>query len=1033
MSDFDQQIQEDLDILDKYVKPHLSKKGFNILRKGCQTRNNILWDRYLHPNLLGSNEWRHGLDELLISETEATCAEHAEDVVFQNSMYIAVESNFLEPGKNSKLSHTIKEVQDFIDSPTAGMEVATYFTNYMREPKTETVPDPKRPGCTRLAYESPKERVIGADFWVFTYEYDADKDWSPEDKIGLLDRQLCNAVGASNKTSNLDNLYQHLSSLYHDFRGITACYSGNKSVHTHIVFDTRGIWGTKGVPRSEVRQAYIELWSQLGEVVHGYLDPGKELDKALRLPELYRKLPGGHIDIIKEHIFGIPLDSTVHQSPVYERYQTRAGKTARIRLTDPDFMRKHLKVQEVGKMSRRTSIGKMDKAEHAYVLKRLQKQMKLRSRGGWPRIDRLTQESIWVCYCFANENDGNANLMWYEDARHLSYLGGKQPERMIRFNNTLGRYIEMYRAQWKRIQDGPVEDVEPVKYDPQVSVSDARNELTRLVRKALLVDKNPVGLWQTPEGAGKTTIMMSLLPEVVSQLIVQEFEDRWTNQKSKRWMTTDFAKRLDLKHRTDINAMVATNDYKMAHEKCEQFNLLMEAHGEGLRGIVVPSFSQEYKTVAGDDVITRYDAAIMGYESHLACIRDEQPEVWEELRNRHTALYKTVHGYGVVWFSAHETLQRWNSEGITSIYWHKKFFDTEGYDWWKLKKSTRLHFAIHDEINTEDLLYTDKAGMVEWFFGLKKECKTWKSSKMLLNEMYKQYLKHCDSYPVPEGMSFEYALELREKAYAKKNLIRIKENEVYEKTTTNSSDSYTPIYSRKHGNTWYAHKREWYVGLADRVVILTTEELPVAMLSAWNDGLSDDRLDKALVVHLFMPNLPMDVVDTYIMKGCTTDSAGGIVERMREEFGEGTRVITNRNVDIDNSVNHQRAKGSNQHAGRDLFQIQFYKSPDEYEVLQLINCAYDIDCAIRLSHVDSINQTAGRNLGFRGTGKLHGLVLGYRLWEYLSEVITERARYDFRLVASVKQRKDARYYADPDEEEGYQEYDEEWLEEEGYG
>ena len=61
----------------------------------------------------------------------------------------------------------------------------------------------------------------------------------------------------------------------------------------------------------------------------------------------------------------------------------------------------------------------------------------------------------------------------------------------------------------------------------------------------------------------------------------------------------------------------------------------------------------------------------------------------------------------------------------------------------------------------------------------------------------------------------------------------------------------------------------------------------------------------------------------------------------------------------------------------------------------------NIDLAIRLSHIDQFNQTAGHNLGFRSTDPVpaHILLINSRVWTQLGPVLN-RSRYAFNMVQS---------------------------------
>jgi hypothetical protein len=83
----------------------------------------------------------------------------------------------------------------------------------------------------RYCGSAPKTRVTNSGKLVLTFEWDvADSKF--------LDQQIRWSIAGSDKKSPLDRLYAHLSR-YWDFRWLEAVWSGHKSVHLHILLDSR--------------------------------------------------------------------------------------------------------------------------------------------------------------------------------------------------------------------------------------------------------------------------------------------------------------------------------------------------------------------------------------------------------------------------------------------------------------------------------------------------------------------------------------------------------------------------------------------------------------------------------------------------------------------------------------------------------------------------------------------------------------------------------------------------------------------------
>jgi hypothetical protein len=102
---------------------------------------------------------------------------------------------------------------------------------------------------------------------------------------------------------------------------------------------------------------------------------------------------------------------------------------------------------------------------------------------------------------------------------------------------------------------------------------------------------------------------------------------------------------------------------------------------------------------------------------------------------------------------------------------------------------------------------------------------------------------------------------------------------------------------------------------------------------------------------------------------------------------------------------HVTARGSNDLIGRNVLQTMTFMTPDEYERLQALNAWTGRSDLVGLRHIDEFNQTAGRNMGFRGRqGCRHHLLVNPRLFALLMEGALGRSRYDLRLHMDKGQR-----------------------------
>jgi hypothetical protein len=134
-------------------------------------------------------------------------------------------------------------------------------------------------------WEPPSHRVVGAPYTIFTVEYDPPSGWDRDRQLRFLDTQL--GWFRKSGTNDLDRPIRLLwdwVAKFSDFRGMCANWSGNKSVHIHLVFDTSAVMREFPLLRDQVRPAYTRLWEQMAPEIVRVFPQDVEPDTALRLP-----------------------------------------------------------------------------------------------------------------------------------------------------------------------------------------------------------------------------------------------------------------------------------------------------------------------------------------------------------------------------------------------------------------------------------------------------------------------------------------------------------------------------------------------------------------------------------------------------------------------------------------------------------------------------------------------------------------------------------------------------------------------------
>ena len=98
------------------------------------------------------------------------------------------------------------------------------------------------------------------------------------------------------------------------------------------------------------------------------------------------------------------------------------------------------------------------------------------------------------------------------------------------------------------------------------------------------------------------------------------------------------------------------------------------------------------------------------------------------------------------------------------------------------------------------------------------------------------------------------------------------------------------------------------------------------------------------------------------------------------------------------AISHMASRGLNALENRDIVAVYTWPSLPQFAELAAINTKFGLRDAIRLTYVDTFNQTSGRNRGFRDQGRQHVVMMSSRLYRWLAPHLAGLGRY--RLVRS---------------------------------
>jgi hypothetical protein len=174
----------------------------------------------------------------------------------------------------------------------------------------------------------PRERAFNAGFAIYTIEF----DHMP------LNEQL--RIIWSGKLNRISREFEQ----YQDYRGYEVIYSGNKSLHFHVVFDLRHLkhelaFAANGplrdkwrcdLPDPLLRPSHAVCWDRLAGIFREIAEIDDQPDPTLREWERLRRGPWALRRIRDAHPFGLPLGHRIWQvvlaTDVFQN--TKRGATA---------------------------------------------------------------------------------------------------------------------------------------------------------------------------------------------------------------------------------------------------------------------------------------------------------------------------------------------------------------------------------------------------------------------------------------------------------------------------------------------------------------------------------------------------------------------------------------------------------------------------------------------------------------------------------------------------------------------------------
>ena len=825
-------------------------------------------------------------------------------------------------------------------------QALTYFTNPLAIPPSPVIVNGEE------KWVAPKDRVIWGQHQVMTYEFD-------ETDLSFFKQQMAWCRSRNGKLLNCDmgQLYKACSG-WSDFAGLTVNYSGNKGFHIHIVFST-GHARAMGIAQ-HIREGLDTHWHRLLDTVMTTLKPGVNPDMSMSQPDKYRRIPNGVRELDAPNLLGAPAGEHVPQVTIWEKFRDRTAKGAHKMFFDP--------TQFVPRaMERLTRPGKsltfLPSGEELNFCRG--KMLAIFNDQNYPAFHDFVDHQGGIRAHFSNHaGDGNPASYMDADYRTVNINGsnplGLTPSTAPALPKPLGEmmadWVGEFQAFDTRLRT-PVEQAFAMAVVDDVS---ARKEMASLLMKVIRAENR--ALICAPEGISKTTGLFD------------------NHARIDQWLQAEGAG----------SVMYAFADYNSASDKATEFNDRQDGR---YRAVVLDSFDHAYDEACKDLGLVKLgatDILAVGQNASLWDVIGElQPEVIAAFRKRHTEIWAQVGEATPVFFVVHAVAHNWRFSSKSRQMWAPSFWALQGRkDHASVcREETKISLLVHDEVKADDLVAAFPAVKVEWVEAMiASNPSVWRSGATA-HVRRSAFEARCRQRPCAREISFEDAQDIA--AFS---------GHEWDRVVTIDSGEYGDlggVYAEAIGNAWCIIERPWPVETADKTIVLTTEAVPLEVVRRAEQGWAIYDLDT--------PRISRDTVEVRAPRGVTGEKLPDLYAKWREEHPDDW-IVGNKVGELERTMTHAAARGSNKLIGKDVMQTMTFMTPEEFEKLEALNAWTGRDCLVRHRHIDEFNQTAGRNLGFRKRGEVrHTLVVNQSLRELLAGAPLARSRYGMQFIPTKHQ------------------------------
>lgn len=753
------------------------------------------------------------------------------------------------------------------------------------------------------------------------------------------------------KTSAVAILHERMRE-FADYNLMTVVWSGAKSLHIHLTFSTQLFVHSHGQPcPTTIQQGHQAHWEILKSIVMDVLRPsrGVQPDHNLSRATSFRRTPRALRTLDKTNVLGFPAGKRVRQVVLWEQ-ESKRQPSLKLLLSPSLFI-----VGNDRPKPRACSSGiALPPDQHRHCQRRLADFYD----GTGLDFVRLVHVGDGHRALFRNSPDDRTPSTYIgEEFVTPRFLGLDADLAAARdyppLPAALGQMMRVWCAeldQTDELTDG--------------QIAGARELMAANLPRYIIMSDLPIIL-TAAEGISKTTTVIN-----------------------------DF-RRIEAAINGDRRpTMFAFADYANAKEKAQFFNDRWRDSRHV--AVVWRSWSRWYRDICGElgrEVLTEAAAMAQGL-TLWRLIERAQPDVRREFEQQHHDLWQQVGDHQPVIMTVHDVAHRWGQFGRTRQlfdpnYFHRKIGDDDA------RNRSALSCLIHDEVSVDNLVRVLTEDQMAWINDLGQASgDIWAELRMA------QQRRAFDQHVEARGnMGFDF--------HAAREMMTLSFDEVMLRRTTEY-----PAFRRGdryacNGERMFVARRNWWMEgpdrrLADRLLFLTTEVVPTSVADKAFDG---DILCTS-PTHL---RLGKDSLSVGSWKGIRSKHVDDVTRDYHDR--EGWTIIANKlGGEIANGMTHAAARGRNDLASQSIVQVVTMLDQDHYRTVQALNAWTGREDLVLMTHVDQINQTAGRNRGFRRQPCTeHHLLINPTLYRALmsSPAAMSGLRYRFEVSLTRNQKRKA--------------------------